>query len=280
MLQQLITLFETDSRLKKTIPESYELDPVKVKLWNELNDLNMGSMEVYKVSFQDWQVAFAKCIEHILSELNKGVVFVMSTGVSYLEKQSVSELWTFYIVRKILELNEVKFEEIDQHWMRASKGKSNGTTNILFVDDFMFSGTHMSDHVCVAKFPLGEYFKIVITVAIAPSDCEWKEPFKDFQSEYGVDRMDMVQVFVGLPIDLPRRSRLLFDHKSLEECNDDLHFGYLGKLGYIGSLLKGADPLCLYQHPPALYHVEFGSGKLPKSHYKLTPVEGRPGFYK
>ena len=280
MFTQLITLFETDERLKTTIPASYELDPQKVKLWNELNGYTKQPMEVVKVSFQDWQAAFAICLDRILKELDEGQVFIMSTGVSFLTKQSASELWTFYIAKKLLELHDVKFEDIDQYWTRISKGKQIGAINVLFVDDFMNSGCHMSERVCSSKFPSQNFGKILIATGVVPSDCEWRDCMEDIQNEYKVKLIEHVEVFAGKTVHVPRGSHLLFDHKSLEELYDDLHQGYLGSKGYIGSLLLGADPLTPYQHPPALYHIAFGSGELPKTHTQLTPIEGQPGFFK
>lgn len=280
MYQQLISLFENDVRLKKTIPKTYEIDSEKVKMWNEFNDLCIGPMEVTKVSFQDWQSGFARCLERILSDLSTGITFIMSTGISYLAKQSASELWTFYIARKMLELHGVKFEDVDKYWVKISKEKSDGIVNILFVDDFMFTGAHMSDRVCSSKFPSKKFDKILIVVATSMDDDGWRDVMKDFEEEYGVELLDRIEVFGGLRINLPRKSRLLFDHKSLEELNDDLHFGFLGEEGYMGSLILGADPMTPYQHPPALYHIEFGNGKLPEAHTLLAPIEGKPGFYK
>lgn len=279
MFARLTALFETDERLKTTIPASYEVDPQKVKLWNELNDYAKQPMEVVKVSFQDWQAAFASCLEHILGELNKGRFFIMSTGVSLLKKQSASELWTFYIAKKMLEMHDVQFDDIDQHWTLVSKGKRVGKVDILFVDDFMNSGCHMSQRVCSSKFPTQDFGRILVAAGIAPSDCQWRDCMEDIQNEYDVHIIDHMEVHIGKIIEVHPGSHLLFDHKSLEELYDDLHHGYIGAKGYIGSLLLGAEPSSPHQHPPALYHIAFGNGELPKSHTQLIPIGGQPGFF-
>jgi hypothetical protein len=280
MFTQLVQIFEQDERLCRTIPKTYQLDEEKVKTWNSLNDFSYNeTMNVIHVSFFEWQQAFATCIEYILTALNHRD-FIMSTGSSLEIEQSASELWTFYIAKKVLQLHNVIFDDLDKSWTKISLSKKK-KVDILFIDDFMLSGYHMSNRICSSKSLLKHLqpdTRIMVLSAVVPKDCEWQEPFRDLEMEHGVKLMDRIDIFAGLNLDVPRTYRILFDHKSLEELYDDLHAGYLGAKGYIGSLIKGVDPLITCQQPPALYHLEFGSGELPKVYTPLKP-SNIPGFY-
>ena len=285
MLRQLQSLFETDVRLKKTIPATYELDPEKVEKWNRLKTMKGALEEVRLVHFAEWQASFENVLEEVYRRMQNGTTFIMSTGKSPTE-QSASELWTFYIAQKVLEINGVKFEQIDDFWTRVSITKG-GEEIHLFIDDFVNSGCHMAGRIGeVASACTG---KILVAVAVGPRMSDILDCVKDREEEYKVLFSDRLDLIAGLTID--GSVTFLFDHKSLEELRDDIYMGYLGmgSFGqfkvedwtpiYMGSLMNIADDLTEFQHPPALYHIEFGSGHLKKRQQQLIPLEGYPGFF-
>jgi hypothetical protein len=274
MISKLQALMVNDPLLKKTVPtRSYDLDPVQVEKFNTVNDFQGPSsrMTVHKISFNDIIIGLGKCFDRMEAGLQKGYKLYVSNGISENDKQSASEKWIFYMIEKLFADYNITPTMGDDHWVSLVKDPTNITSRVfVLVDDFMNSGRHTVFRIyesdLMKRFPS---YGISVLVGSADVNNPFMDIFKDAIYQYPDNPVNInrISIFIGSPFKRDRESdvRLLLEHKSLENIHDDLYLGFVGKQGHIGSLIEGWDATSDRQYPPALYHIVFGKGVIPKS---------------
>lgn len=295
-------LFDTDEKLSQTKPtKSYDLDPEKVELWKRLN--MKPDFTYQKISFDDLLEGWSIALEQVLTKSDS---FLVSSGFDKL-KESVSELWTAYIMEQFFRTIGWTVEMENNLWFWVFKKDKRVDSPILIADDFIRSGIHMSNRILKIDDILARAVKtdkIYLVVAVALNLSNFLNVFNDISTEWTPEVLKYynegasqeiieqankfssseeikenitrkIEILSGI---IYRGGYIIFDHNSVEKYDDEIAYGYVSKIGkYIGSLIEGDSNRIETRYPPPLYHLVFGNGQLPKKRTKL--VLEPDGFY-
>ena len=299
------TLFIQDEKLSKTIPtRSYPIDEDRLQIWLNNQCSNNATFNYIHITFDEWRDGLADVIEKLFNKKShiKKHTFIVSTGLVYegLE-QSASELWMNYIFKLMAKLLGYTIYNETKYWYYVSKSPNeNNFVDIVFMDDFIRSGIHMSQRLVftpdLGKLLENENSTIFIVAPISPGIELLSKPLNDMIKERirpGDVREKMISRIEVIRSISPDSDHILLDHNSAEKYDDELSYGYINTYKkdknlkhcglkmplFMGSLVKGADPLNTTRYPPPLYHIVFGKGKLPKNSLTLKPHNKFPQFF-
>jgi hypothetical protein len=298
----LIRLFEQDPRLSKTKPKrEYHVDQQRLARWMSLAEPYLkDQMRYIEYHFDEWLHALANCIDRLIDTMSQSACsFLVSTGIDPSEaSQSASELWLFYIFRRVAEKKGWEHHSVDRFWESFSiTGEQATCHHVVFIDDFVRSGIHLSGRIAgapdLATFLLDQHARIHVLAPIMTTRDTFENNFlgvvgdifssgEDPESQAGMRAQEMARaiydrfiLIFDIEYDSEKYPYVLFDHNSGEKYDSELFYGFYGDLNKrLGSLIEGANPLNNERYPPPLYHLEFGNGKIPKNQHKLVRIPG------
>lgn len=295
-LDILNRLFKEDPRLAKTKPaRKYGVDPEKWKRWQSLATPELKSMVKYvEYHFDQWLASLATGIDGLLAEMDKRSCDIyVSTGASQTTEQSASELWMFYIFERVMEAMGKRIEPFNEFWSILRKGSGNASClNLLIIDDLVRTGTHLT--MRMAKTPdlfkfmseNGAVLFVLAPIMVLPEI--FHEMFGNIIQDAASDMdpgilQNLVKTktiyLTGIYYDLNKYPYLVIDHNGSDKYDSEIAGGNIGNGRSIGPLLEGDSVNNSYRYPPPLYHLEFGSGTLPRKAFHFIQSPDDDEFY-
>jgi len=289
-LQLLRELFQFDRQLMRTRPtKHYRIDAAKWARWQSLATPELKSEVQYlQYSFDEWLDSLAFGIDQFVDQYKAANCDVyVSTGYSDKEKQSASELWMFDIFSKVLASLNYQLEPTNNKYWTVLRhpANQNKCAQILVVDDFVRTGTHMTQRLIhtpgLFKLMNQRNATLLILTPIMINVDQFERTFADVSSdeapraEYDtLQRLIKTQTkyLTKIFYDKATYGYIILDHNGSDKYETEIAGGNLGDGRALGPLLEGDSVDNPYRYPPALYHLVYGDGNLPLKQYGFIAV--------
>ena len=287
-LNILFKLFEEDPKLKRTKPsKEYHIDKDKLEQWKLLAERKfVENFNYIEYHFNYWLKSMAYSIDKLIEFMNESPCnFIISNGETGEKDQSASELWMYYIFSEVMLKKGYIIEKYNDYWNRIRKSEIASCDHLVFIDDMIRSGWHISGRVLlnpgIDKFLLNTNTKIYILAPIMLKPDLFKNVFiergeaifsiKNPGKEKQLTKDIAKRIFLisGIVYDIEKYPHIIVDHNGSDKYDLVISYGFGGyndkrQLVLLGSLIEGADPDSPYRYLPPLYHLEFGKGTIPK----------------